>query len=447
MKKSYLFYTLLVIIAMVSVWLANHQHNFAANFNGFTVVFCMLFLDFILWLHFFGVIRKYSKKKKCILCVLFWLPFMLFVFGAVYSFLQPFGLWPPTLQTWYLGSIFIVYSAKVLPVFIYVISDIIHWITGLKKLGKQKEKAFLDALLDMISSPLWVKFIARSGFSVVFIVLMFGAIVWPYRVEIKKLNFPLKDLPASFNGFRIVQISDLHLGSWPSKKSLKKIVSKTNDLNPDLIVFTGGLVTFTTKEAYPFREILGKLHSEEGVITILGNHDYGGYVKWASPNAKNKNLEDLFRLYQEMGWKLLLNESLVINKNGEQIAILGVENWGSQKRFPQRANLEKTLAQVENIPVKILLSHDPTYWEKIVNQRDISILLTLSGHTHGMQIGIETGNFRWSPAKFIYTYWSGLYKDSKTPQYLYVNQGLGCIGYPGRMGIWPEITLIELKVK
>ncbi len=444
LRNRYFLLIFIVTFTLIIGWLINHWHLFPITFNGIASSIGIIVLDFILWGHIIQSIHHLHKRKRFFIYVLFWLPFMIFFCGMVYAILHPFRLWPPMLQTWYMGFIVIVYSAKLLPVCIYVLSDIIHCITVIKRIFQQNRKGFFDDFFYIISTPFWVRLLARCSFSVVFIVLMIGAIVWPHRVEMKQLNFPVRNLPVSFDGFRIVQISDLHLGSWPSKESLEKIVSKINDLNPDLIVFTGDLVTFTTQEAYPFRETLKKLQSKEGVLTILGNHDYGGYIRWPASKEKDKNLEDL---YQEIGWKLLLNESLIIDKDGEQIAILGVENWGVQKRFPKRADLKKTLAQVEKIPVKILLSHDPTYWEKIVIQRDTSILLTLSGHTHGMQLGIETRNFRWSPAKFIYKYWSGLYKDNDTHQFLYVNQGLGCIGYPGRMGIWPEITLIELKTK
>jgi len=249
-------------------------------------------------------------------------------------------------------------------------------------------------------------------------------------------------------GFRIVQISDIHLGSWVSKNELKEAVTIINDLKADVVFFTGDLVNYSTEEAYPFEQILKSVQSKYGVYSILGNHDYGDYKRWSSKEAKARNMEEMFDFYKHLGWKLLLNENQVIEIEGEEIAIIGVENWGSMSRFQKYGDIEKAIAGVEDKPVKLLLSHDPSHWELIISKYRTTIDVTFAGHTHGAQFGIEIPGMRWSPAQYIYNYWAGLYSllnpITNDKQYLYVNRGIGAIGYPGRVGILPEITVVDL---
>ena len=265
-----------------------------------------------------------------------------------------------------------------------------------------------------------------------------------FQFKIEKIVLKFKQLPESFNGLRIIQISDIHLGSWYRKeKKMIKAVRMINRLNPDLILFTGDLVNNFSEEANGWSDILANLHSKLGNYSILGNHDYGDYWDWAVPEEKTANMNLLYALHKAMGFKLLLNDSDLISLNGHAIGIIGVENWGKPP-FMQYGDLEKATKNLKPVPFKILLSHDPSHWSAEVHKKT-DIDLTLSGHTHAMQFGIKIGKFQWSPVKYIYKLWSGLYGNNG--QYLYVNRGLGSLGFPGRVGMRPEITLIQLQNK
>jgi len=270
---------------------------------------------------------------------------------------------------------------------------------------------------------------------------------WAHDFRVRHVSLNLRKLPSSFEGLRIVQISDLHLGSWASTDPIEEAVSIINDLDPDLVLFTGDLVNYSTSEAYRFREALSRIEARHGIYAILGNHDYGDYVNWNSEQEREENMVAMYRFFDEIGWKLLRNQHDILEIDQEMIALVGVENWSANPRFPRLGNLAKALGGTEGVPVKILLSHDPSHWEKEVSLNYPDIDITLSGHTHGFQFGVELKRFKWSIAQYVYKYWAGLYEIEKhgNPQYLYVNRGLGMIGYPGRVGILPEITLITLN--
>jgi hypothetical protein len=257
----------------------------------------------------------------------------------------------------------------------------------------------------------------------------------------------LPELPPSFDGFRIVQISDIHLGSWAFKDKLKEAVEIINEQKPDMVFFTGDMVNYTSYESYEYADILKEIRPPSGVFAIMGNHDYGDYVSWRSVQAKIDNREYLEEIYKYLGWKLLLNEHVVVRKGDDSIAVIGVENWGGTKRFPRLGDLDKATSGSEGMEIQLLLSHDPSHWEKLVTKKFRKIDITFSGHTHGFQMGIECCGIRWSPSQYMYGTWAGLYDkpvEGSHPQYLYVNRGLGSVGYPGRIGILPEITLIVL---
>ncbi len=262
-----------------------------------------------------------------------------------------------------------------------------------------------------------------------------------YNYQIHRLRLRFKNLPQAFSGLRIVQISDIHSGSFDNRKAVQKGIQKILDLKPDLIFFTGDLVNNLASELEPYKTIFAQLSAPLGVYSILGNHDYGSYVSWSSPQAKQDNLNRLKQHHADMGWKLLLNEHVIIEKNKQTIALLGVENW-SAKNFETHGDLQQAQLGTEAQPFSILLSHDPSHWRAEILKKYPRIDLTLSGHTHGMQFGVELGNWKWSPVKYVYPEWAGLYEQGT--QKLYVNRGFGFIGYNGRVGILPEITLIEL---
>ena len=287
-------------------------------------------------------------------------------------------------------------------------------------------------------------FLTKTGLalaSIPFLSIIYGT-AWgrfDFRLEELQLKFP--GLPEKFKGFKLIQISDLHIGSYyGNEDQLEKTVEIINSYNADLILFTGDFVNVYANEISHFISILKKLRAKEGMYSILGNHDYGDYHQWPNEKEKKKNFEAILKFQEEIGFKMLLNESVLLNREGESIAIAGVENWGKPP-FAQYGNLKQALKDTHKQSFRILLSHDPSHWDEEVLGKE-NIQLSLAGHTHGMQFGIKVGDKRWSPVQYKYPRWDGLYREGD--QYLYINRGLGCIAYPGRVGMPPEITLIEL---
>ena len=273
--------------------------------------------------------------------------------------------------------------------------------------------------------------------------LLYGMFRGKYNFKVLSYKLEYDDLPEAFEGFKIAQISDIHSGSFDSPKKVQYGVDLVNAQDADVVFFTGDLVNNRAEEILPWIQTFKKINAKHGVYSILGNHDYGDYSPWESPEAKKKNMEDLKKAQKKMGWDLLLNESRFIEKQGQRIAILGVENWGSGG-FKKAGDLNKALSNVAAEDFKILMSHDPSHWEAEVIPHPFNIHLTLSGHTHGMQFGIEIpGWVKWSPIKWRYKQWAGIYE--KLNQRLNVNRGFGYLAYPGRVGIWPEVTVITLN--
>ena len=284
--------------------------------------------------------------------------------------------------------------------------------------------------------------IALGLASIPFASLLYGMYRGKYNYKVLSYNLEFEDLPDAFDGFKITQISDIHSGSFDNQTKVQYGVDLINQQKSDLVLFTGDLVNNRADEIKPWIKIFNKIKAEFGVFSILGNHDYGDYMRWESPAAKRKNMEDLYDAHNEMGWDLLLNESRFIEKDGDRLAIIGVENWGSG--FKKAGDLNKALNNVSEKDFKILLTHDPSHWEAQVIPHPFKIHLTLSGHTHGMQFGIEIpGIIKWSPAKWRYKQWAGVYGENK--QYLNVNRGFGYLAYPGRVGMWPEVSVITLS--
>jgi hypothetical protein len=275
---------------------------------------------------------------------------------------------------------------------------------------------------------------------------LFGSLLYgfsnkyKYKVEKKKVSFD--NLPEAFKGLKIVHISDIHSGSLDDVKAVEKGINRILELKPDLVFFTGDLVNNVATEMNGLKEVFAKIKAPLGVFSILGNHDYGDYVQWPSKEAKAENLNQLKAVHAEMGWRLLLNEHVAIKKDGTSIGLIGVENWGAKANFSRYGDLQKAYDGADQYPFKILLSHDPSHWDAEVCKHYTDIDLMLSGHTHGMQFGVEIPGFRWSPVQYVYKQWSGLYHNES--QKLYVNRGFGFLGYPGRVGMLPEITLLEL---
>ncbi len=288
----------------------------------------------------------------------------------------------------------------------------------------------------------WVSQLALVVAAVPFAGLLFGLTRGRhhYRVHKETLYFP--DLPEAFDGFRITQLSDIHAGSFESAKGVNKGIDMVNEQNSDVILFTGDLVNNKASEMEPWISSFARLQAPMGKYSVLGNHDYGDYMKWENEGIKRGNLLRLKAIHKEIGFRLLLDEAVKLEKDGQSITLIGVENWG-KGGFHKYGDLEKAVEKVDDSQVKILMSHDPSHWEAKTLQHLKHIHLTLAGHTHGMQFGIELFGFKWSPIKYVYKQWAGLYKQKN--RYLYVNRGFGFLGLKGRVGIWPEITVITLK--
>jgi len=263
-----------------------------------------------------------------------------------------------------------------------------------------------------------------------------------YNYKVIKKKIALKGLPLTFKGFKIIHISDIHSGSLKDKEAVLKGINLIEKQNADLVLFTGDLVNDRASEMEDWMDVFGKIKAPHGVFSTLGNHDYGDYVKWDTVEEKKQNLEALKQVHHNLGWRLLMNENISIEKNEEKIKIVGIENWGAKARFPKYGKMDLAMQGVSKEDIVILMSHDPSHWEAEVIPKYSSVQLTLSGHTHGMQFGLENPYFKWSPVQWVYKQWAGIY-DNKDQQ-LYVNRGFGFLGYPGRVGILPEITLIEL---
>ena len=289
------------------------------------------------------------------------------------------------------------------------------------------------------------KFIGQLALGIAaipFISILYGITKGKYNFKVLKYTLEFDDLPAAFEGYQVTQISDIHSGSFDNKEKINYAVNLVNEQASDVIMFTGDMVNSKSKEMRPWKSTFSKLKAKDGIFSILGNHDYGDYTRWPSDEAKAENFQELLDIQQEMGFDLLRNESRFIEKDGARLAIIGVENWG--KGFKQKGDLTLASSKVDPNDFKILLSHDPSHWQYEVVKDPNHYHLTLSGHTHGMQFGIEIpGLIKWSPIKWRYKYWAGIYE--KAGQYINVNRGFGFLAFPGRVGIWPEISVITLK--
>ena len=411
------------------------------------VVRFVIFLVIILLVEFYFLqavktfVQDFSQGKKQ---VVLWTAYVFAAFSiliGLMAIVYPPGKWNAVLR-FISSAAFILLVCKILGCSFLLIDDVIRffrWIVSLFQNRSSEEVVVKEGISR-------IKFLSQLAvtFTVVPAVgFLYGIVKGAYKYRIHNVKVPAPNLPEAFNGFKIVQLSDIHVGSFMDKDPLNKAFDIVMNQGADMILFTGDLVNNVAEETYGYEETFKRLKAPYGVFSVLGNHDYGDYVEWESPQKKRENLEKLKTQQSSFGWKLLMNEHVAIEKDGQRIGLLGIENWGGSLRFPRYGKMDQAYKGAESYPFKILLSHDPSHWDKQVRPEYGNIDLTLSGHTHGMQLGIEIPGIKWSPAKWIYKEWAGLYKEGK--QFLYVNRGLGFLGYPGRLGIWPEITVIELQ--
>ncbi|PRX57680.1 metallophosphoesterase [Flagellimonas meridianipacifica] len=322
-----------------------------------------------------------------------------------------------------------------------ILEDIVRLFVG----GYRKITGVTENQTYLPSRRAFVSTLALGLGALPFGALLYGMYKGKYNYKVLKYALEFDDLPDEFDGYQITQISDVHSGSFDDYDKVAYGVDLINRQKSDVILFTGDMVNNKAEEMKPWAELFETLDAKDGKYSILGNHDYGDYASWPSPEAKAQNLQDLKDLQKDMGFDLLLNEHRYLEKDGKKIALVGVENWGAGG-FKKAGDLKKAVEGIEGNDFKILMSHDPSHWEQQVVHDDYHYHLTLSGHTHGMQFGIEIpGWVKWSPVKWRYKYWAGIYEE--LGQFINVNRGFGFIGYPGRFGIWPEISVITLKKK
>ena len=344
------------------------------------------------------------------------------------------------IKSYAFGFVLSVFVPKVILIFFLIGEDAIRLLRALyrKIVGaKTQQSGFMASRRKFISR------LALGIAALPFGALLYGMYKGKYNFKVLTYTLTFNDLPKAFDGYKITQISDVHAGSFDDPEKIDYAINLINKQKSDAILFTGDMVNNFANEMKPWAPTFGKLQAKDGIFSVLGNHDYGDYVDWSSQAKKEENLKELITLQKNMGFDVLLNESRFIERQGERIAIVGVENWG-EGGFKKAGDLKKASAALNPNDFKILLSHDPSHWEAKVVDDHYHYHLTLSGHTHGMQFGIEIpGWFKWSPASFRYNQWAGIYR--KKEQYINVNRGFGYLAYPGRFGIWPEITVIELK--
>ncbi len=345
------------------------------------------------------------------------------------------------INTMYVFGIFLTFFVPKLIIVVFMFGeDIGRFFTGIfMKVAGSDEAQFMASRRKFVST------IALGIAAIPFASLLYGMIQGKYNYKVLKYVLEFEDLPGEFDGFALTQISDIHSGSFDNRNKVEYAINLINEQKSDVILFTGDLVNNVADEMNDWKQLFSTLKAPHGVFSVLGNHDYGDYVKWESDSEKAGNLQNLKKLQKDMGWNLLLNENRYLKKNGQKIALIGVENWG-ENGFKQAGDLDKACQGISHDDFKILMSHDPSHWQSKVKKDPRHFHLTLSGHTHGMQFGIEIpGILKWSPIKYRYKNWAGIYEEFG--RFINVNRGFGFLGYPGRVGIWPEITVIQLKKK
>jgi len=394
----------------------------------------LLFID----IYAFQALKTVTAKKW--FYFLYWGFALSAYIAIIMTLLTNVREWPAYFRLYLSATFMIFYVAKFLLCVFLLIDDIIragrylaYWFSGNpassgtgQGIGRLTFISQLGMLLTSIPLAAMLHGMARNA----------------YNYQVKKVALKIPDLPAAFEGLTIAQISDIHSGSFVTKRPLYKAVNLINSLKTDLVFFTGDLVNNLASEAQDYVPIFGQIKAKLGVFSVTGNHDYGDYSHWPDPQDKTKNFDAFKDTHKRMGWQLLLNEHRVIEKDGEKLAIIGVENWSANPRFRRYGDLSKAYDGCEDCKVKLLLSHDPSHWRAEVLNKYPDINAAFAGHTHGFQFGINFSFFKWSPIKYAYKEWIGLYQEQQ--RYLYVNPGFGYVGYPGRVGFLPEITLFTL---
>lgn len=404
-----------------------------------------LFIAFILFigcieLYFYKsielLLQPYTEGVRCLVSAVYLCIVIALLVVSIYSFQ---AIATTRLKALMLPIFAIQYLSKLFSVLLLLVGDLYR---GIKWFGYKFAHLWTQTESTPLSIPKSLPLVQLSLGAAILpaATLGYGIIVGAHDYRIRRVKITLPHLPAAFHGIKIGQLSDIHSGSFFNKQAVAKGIDMLLAEKPDTIFFTGDLVNDTADEVRDYSDLFQKIKADLGVFSTLGNHDYGDYMRWSSLAAKQKNLHDIQQAHAAFGWHLLNNANVCLHQGGDILAIIGVENWGTS--FSQYGKLALAYQGIAHAPVKLLLSHDPSHWDAEVRPCFKDIDITFSGHTHGFQFGIEIGDFKWSPAQYTYKQWGGLYREDN--QYLYVNRGFGYIGYPGRVGIWPEITIVEL---
>ena len=369
----------------------------------------------------------------------FWVPTILSVLALFWwTFDDPYR-YSANVRNWVITGIVATYFSKIVGLLFLLIDDLlrgVRWVISLFQKNPSAQNAG-----EVITRSEFLSKAALVASAIPMGAFAYGIISGAHDYRVRRVTVKLPNLPKSFDGLRIGQLSDIHSGSFWNKTAVKGGVEMFLNEKPDVIFFTGDLVNNESSEVKEYMDVFDKLRAPLGVFSITGNHDYGDYKSWNTKEEKKLNFADLVQAHKNLGFDLLLNENRFLEQGGEKLAIIGVENWGT--KFSKHGELDKAYQGTEEAAVKILLSHDPTHWDAQVRPNYADIDLMLAGHTHGTQFGINIGNYTWTPVQHVYKQWGGLYQEDD--QYLYVNRGFGYLGYPGRVGMPPELTIIEFK--
>ncbi len=403
-------------------------------FRGFVFLIIMALIE----LYAFQAVKTGIKTRWILLAyIIISIVTLLFIFYQFTQFNRSVGQTQMTMLT--LGLLLLVLIPKLIVTFFMILEDCVRLFLGARNYFAtyDKEATFLPERRRFVSQ------VALGIASIPFLSLIYGMTVGKYNFKVIKQTLFFPDLPESFDGFQITQISDIHSGSFDNRDKINYAIDLINAQSSDVLLFTGDIVNTHATEMHPWIETFKKIKNHEyGKFSVLGNHDYGEYIEWPSQEAKNKNFESIKDLHRQIDFKLLLNENTKIKKGTAEITLVGVENWGV--KFKKAGDLNKASENIDKEDFKILMSHDPSHWDAEIKDHPKHFHLTLSGHTHGLQFGIEIpGFFKWSPIEYVYKQWAGLYENFG--RFIYVNRGLGFHAYPGRVGIMPEITVIQLK--
>ena len=403
---------------------------------GITIVFFLL-IDLYFFQALKGGIRSFSVENQRWIKIIYWIVPVISLIAILGTFVFFPGFLSAKARTFVGTAVFLIYISKIIGSIFLLIGDIVN---GIRWAGKKAVDPNGTRNVPITRSD----FIAKTALAVggtQLGLLAYGIISGAYDYRVRKVKLLLKNLPKQFEGMTIAQLSDIHSGSFYNKTAVQGGVDMLLAQKPDVVFFTGDLVNNESKELNDYFDIFKKVKAPLGVFSTLGNHDYGDYIQWDSPELKQKNLETLIQGHKMMGWDILMNENRSIKLGGEELGIIGIENWGLGG-FKKNGDLKKALENTDHFTNKLLLSHDPSHWrEQVLGKTNIDA--AFAGHTHGMQFGVEIGGFKWSPVQYRYKEWAGLYKENE--QQLYVNRGYGFLGYPGRVGILPEITIFELQ--